>query len=369
MHTSTRRAAVGLVAVGLVVSLAACGSAKEAKDGDGDLGSGKKDGPLSVALLLPEDQTARYENFDKPLIEKRIKELCAECTVTYSNAKGSAATQQQQMNSMITKKVDVIILDAVNYKSIASSVSKAENAGVPVVAYDRLAEGPISGYASFDNVKVGKVQGEALLEALGDRADQGQIVMMNGSPTDPNAAQFKEGAMSVLKDKVKVGRSYDTTEWKASEANKNMSGAIASLGKENIVGVYSANDNMAGGIITAMEQANFDELPPVTGQDAELSGVQRILQKRQYMSIYKPFKPATEAVAEMALAVARGEKPSASTTVDSGTHQDIPATLLTPVALTVDNIEETLIKDGLYTVDQICTKKYRSACQEAGLLD
>ncbi|MBN3931752.1 sugar ABC transporter substrate-binding protein [Streptomyces verrucosisporus] len=367
MNTQLRRAAVAVAATAMAVSLAACGSAKEAGGGASDGDDKKKDGPLTIGLLLPEDQTARYENFDKPLIEKRIKELCSDCEISYVNAKEDASTQQQQMNSMITKKVDAIILDAVDAKSIAGSVNKADQAGIPVVAYDRLAEGPISAYTSFDNEQVGKVQGTALLEKLGDKAEDGQIVMMNGSPTDPNAAMFKKGAKSVLDGKVKVGKSYDTTGWKPEEANKNMSGAIASLGKENIVGVYSANDGMAGGIITALKSAGVDPLPPVTGQDAELAGVQRIISGDQFMTVYKPFQPEAYAAAEMAVALARGEKPETETTVDSATTKDVPATLIEPIAVTVDNLKDTVVEDGLYTVEEICTAKYAEACEKAGL--
>jgi D-xylose transport system substrate-binding protein len=366
MNTTLRRAAVALAATAMASSLAACGSAKEA-DEQTNSSNEKKDGPLSIGLLLPEDQTARYENFDKPLIEAKIKELCSDCEVTYVNAKEDASVQQQQMNSMITKKVDVIILDAVDSKSIAGSVEKADAAGIPVVAYDRLAEGPISAYTSFDNQEVGKVQGQALLDALGDGADDGQIVMMNGSPTDPNAAMFKKGAESVLDGKVEVGKSYDTTEWKPSEANKNMNGAISALGMDNIIGVYSANDGLASGIITALKGAGFDELPPVTGQDAELAGIQRIVAGEQHMTVYKAYKPEADAAAEMAIALARGEEVRTEDTVDSPTTKGVPATLIAPVSVTVDNIEDTVLEDGVYELREICTDKYEAACEKAGL--
>ncbi|PJE93854.1 ABC transporter substrate-binding protein [Streptomyces carminius] len=367
MNTQLRRTAVAVAAAAMAVSLAACGSAKEASDNGSGGDEKKKDGPLTIGLLMPDDQTARYENFDRPLIEERVKELCADCEISYVNAKQDASVQQQQMNSMVTKKVDVIILDAVDSKSIANSVKKADDAGIPVVAYDRLAEGPISAYTSFDNEEVGKVQGQALLDALGDKADDGQIVMMNGSPTDPNAALFKKGAKSVLDGKVKVGKSYDTTNWEPGEANKNMNGAIASVGKENIVGVYSANDGLAGGIITALKSAGVSPLPPVTGQDAELAGVQRIVAGEQYMTVYKPFKPEAYAAAEMAVALGRGEKPDTDATVDSPTHKGIPATLIQPISVTADKVKDTIVKDGLYKVEEICTSKYAAACKKVGL--
>ncbi|KRV51384.1 ABC transporter substrate-binding protein [Wenjunlia vitaminophila] len=369
MYTHLRSAALAVAAVTLAATLAACGDAKEAGEGKEPAPSGKKNGSLTIGLLLPENQTARYENFDQPLIEKKIKELCSECKVLYANAKQEASTQEQQVDTMITKKVDALILDAVDFKSIANSVRKADKAGIPVIAYDRLARGPIKGYTSFDNEQVGRVQGEALLKALGDRAKQGQIVMMNGDKGDPNAADFKKGAHSALDGKVTIGKEYDTVGWKPEEANRNAKGAITSLGKENIVGFYSANDGMAGGIVTAIRAAKFSEMPPVTGQDAELAGVQRIISGEQYMSVYKPYVPEADAAAKMAVAAARGEDVStvAKDRVDSATTKDIPSVVIAPVALTRTNILDTVVKDGLYTLDEICTPKYRAACEELGL--
>ncbi|MGC2998308.1 sugar ABC transporter substrate-binding protein [Streptomyces sp. G35A] len=364
-----RRAAVAVAAGAMAVSLAACGSAAESGDKKDDGGSAAKGDDIKVGLLLPENQTARYEKFDKPLIEKKVKELTNnKGEVVYANAKQDASLQNQQVDTMVTNKVDVLIVDAVDSKAIAGSVKKAKDAGIPVVAYDRLAEGPIDAYTSFDNETVGKTQGEALLEALGDKAKDGQIVMMNGSATDPNAALFKKGAHSVLDGKVKVGREYDTKEWKPENANSNMEGAISALGKNKIVGVYSANDGMAGGIITALKAAGIDDIP-VTGQDAELAGVQRIVTGEQYMSVYKPYPQEADVAAEMAVALAQGKSLDslAKDKVDSPTNKGIPSVLVPVVSLTQENINDTVIKDGIYTVQEICTGKYKAACDKIGL--
>ncbi|MFF8909397.1 sugar ABC transporter substrate-binding protein [Streptomyces olivaceoviridis] len=356
----------------MTVSLAACGSAKES-GGNGDSGktTTHKGDDITVGLLLPENQTARYEKFDKPIIEKQIKDLTnGKGKVDYLNAKQDATLQSQQIDTMITKKVDVLILDAVDYKAVAQGVKKAKDAGIPVVAYDRLAEGPISAYTSFDNVEVGKTQGEALLKALGGKAKSGKIVMMNGSVTDPNAAQFKQGAHEVLDGKVNIGKEYDTKEWKPENANANMEGAISALGKDKIVGVYSANDGMAGGVITALKGAGLKTIPPVTGQDAELAGVQRIVSNEQYMSVFKSYPQEAETVAKMAVSIVKTGKVDGSLgagTVDSGTEKGIPAVIVPVVSLTKDNIKDTVIKQGYYTVDQICTAKYKAACDKIGL--
>ncbi|WP_171990839.1 sugar ABC transporter substrate-binding protein [Streptomyces sp. JHA26] len=365
-----RRAAVAVATTAMAVSLAACGSAKESGDkADSSDSAAKKGDAIKVGLLLPENQTARYEKFDKPLIEKKVKELTNnKGEVVYANAKQDATLQAQQVDTMVTNKVDVLIVDAVDSKAIAGSVKKAKDQGIPVVAYDRLAEGPIDAYTSFDNVTVGKTQGEALLKALGDKAKDGQIVMMNGSSTDPNAKQFKEGAHSVLDGKVKVGREYDTKEWKPENANSNMEGAISALGKDKIVGVYSANDGMAGGIITALKAAGISNIP-VTGQDAELAGVQRILTGEQYMSVYKSYPQEAAVAGEMAVALAQGKSLDslATSKSDSATTKGVPTVLVPVVSLTKDNIKETVIKEGFYTLDEICAGNYKAACDKAGL--
>lgn len=368
MNTRMRRAAFAVAAGAMAVSLAACGSAKESGGGSKSSGGAKKGDAIKVGLLLPENQTARYEKFDRPLIEKKVKELTnGKGQVVYANAKQDASTQNQQVDTMITNKVDVLIVDAVDSAAIKSSVQKAKDAGIPVVAYDRLAQGPISAYTSFDNETVGKTQGEALLKALGSKAKAGKIVMMNGSITDPNAAQFKKGAHEVLDGKVNVGKEYDTKDWKPENANSNMEAAISALGKKNIVGVYSANDGMAGGIITALKAAGVSV--PVTGQDAELAGVQRIVAGEQYMSVYKPYAPEADAAAEMAVDLAQGKSLDsvAKDKVDSPTTQQVPSVLVPVTALTKDNIKDTVIKDGVYTVADICTSQYKAACDKLGL--
>jgi D-xylose transport system substrate-binding protein len=345
----------------MVVPLSGCGTTEEPGVRLSD--------DIVVGLLLPENQAARYEQFDKPVIEERIARLTnSKGKVLYANAKHDAGLQTQQLESMIDEQVDVLIVDAVDAKAIAGAIEKADEAGIPVVAFDRLAEGPIDAYTSFDNEEVGRVQGTALLESLGDAAKP-TVVMMHGAITDPNAALFKKGAKSVLDGKVTYGKEYDTKEWKPENANANMEGAITALGKDKIAGVYSANDGMAGGIIQALKSAGLSKLPPVTGQDAELAGVQRILTDEQFMSVYKPYPQEGIVAAEMAVALAKGEKLDsiATSKVDNAGTKGIPTVLVPVVSLTKDNIKDTVVKDGIYTLDDICSAKYKAACATAGL--
>jgi D-xylose transport system substrate-binding protein len=347
------------VAAGLTLS-GACGA---------DGGGGGNGDSLTVGLLLPGGGASRFGQFDRPLIENRLKELCPDCPAAAVAATPDPAVQQQQLEAMITRGVDVLVIAAVDPKGLRSSVESADRAGIPVVAYDRLAQGPISGYVTFDGEKVGRLQGEALLKAMGPEADGGQIVMMNGATTDPNAGWFKQGALSVLQDRVKVGKSYDTVGWRPENAYVNMTGAIAALGGDNIDGVLAANDSLAGAVISALNASDIRPLPPITGQDADLAAVRRIVAGDQHMTVYKPYKPAADAAVEMAVALGRGQtvESVATGTVDSVTTEDIPAVLLPSVAVTADTVEDTVVKDGMYTVEQICTPKLRSACDRAGL--
>ncbi|MEJ3655984.1 sugar ABC transporter substrate-binding protein [Actinomycetes bacterium KLBMP 9759] len=323
----------------------------------------------TIALFLPESKTTRYEAFDRPIFEAQVEQLCPGCSVLYFNADQDAAKQQGQVESALTQGADVLVLDAVDASAVAPLVNQAKQKKVPVVAYDRLISGiAYEYYVSFDNVKVGEVQGQALLDELTERgtAGSGQVVMINGAPTDPSAGDYKKGAHKALDGKVTIGREFDTPDWSPDKAQQQMEQAITALGRDSIVGIYSANDGMASGAIAALKRAGYTTLPPVTGQDAELAGVQRILTGEQTMTIYLDIRSQAEKAAELAVALGRGEKPTAPTTYKNDVA-DIPAFLLDPIAVSKSNIKDTIVKDGFYTVDQICTPEVAAACAEAGL--
>ncbi|MBC2903639.1 substrate-binding domain-containing protein [Streptomyces cupreus] len=366
-----RRTAICLAASSMALSLSACGGL--GVTGDSADASPTKGNDITLGLLLPEKANTRYDKFDHPIIRAKVAELTDnKGEVVYANADADAGAQSEQMQKMIDDKVDVILLDAVDSKAIATDVQKAKDAGIPVIAYDRLAEGPIDAYISFDNELVGEVQGRSLMAALGGDVDTAtKVVMMNGSPTDPNAKQFKAGALSELNGQVTIAKTYDTKDWKPENAEANMAEAIEEIGVNNIAAVYSANDGMAGGVIRALEAAGVTELPPVTGQDAELDAVQRIVTGEQYMSVYKSYPEEAESAAEMAVALIQGKDIKfdslTADRVDSPTTQDIPAQLVPVVALTTENINDTVINDGIYKLSEICTAKYKAACEEIGL--
>ncbi|MER5636159.1 substrate-binding domain-containing protein [Kitasatospora sp. NPDC002227] len=369
MNLAQRRTTLAITVAALALGAAACGSAKQSSGSGGSSGGASGGGAaLKIGLLLPETKTTRYEQFDRPLIEAKIKSLAPNATIDYFNANQDATLQQTQVDTALTKGDKVLILDAVDSKAIQSSVQKAHDAGVKVLAYDRLAQGPVDAYVSFDNRKVGELQGQALVAAVGSKAGSGKIFMINGSPTDPNAADFKAGAHSAIDGKLTIGKEYDTPAWDPPTANQEASAAITAIGGPNVVGVYSANDGMAAGIATALKAAGLSV--PLTGQDAQLDGVQRIVAGTQTMSIYKPYKPEADLAGTMAVNLGNGtalDSSVAPTTAKNGSGATVKANLITPVVLTKDNIMTTVVKDGLYTVAQICTPAYAAACAAAGV--
>ncbi|HNQ05814.1 MAG TPA: substrate-binding domain-containing protein [Tetrasphaera sp.] len=327
-----------------------------ASPGGGSAAGGK------IALLLPESKTTRYESFDRPLFEAAVKADCADCEVLYSNADQDAAKQQQQAEAALTQGAKVLVLDAVDGKSAQTIVANAKSQGVKVIAYDRFVAGS-DYYISFDNKKVGELQGTGLVDALKAAGKtSGDIVMINGSPTDANAADFKAGAHSVLdKSGYKIAAEYDTPDWSPDKAQAWMESQLSAV-KSGLVGVYAANDGTAGGAIAALKGGGVSPLPPVTGQDAEIAAIQRILAGDQALTIYKAIKPEAEGAAQAAIALATGQTPATS-----GDKEGVPATLLEPIVVTKDNIMDTIIKDGFYKAADICTGDYASACTAAGI--
>ena len=267
----------------------------------------------------------------------------------------------------------MLILDPMDSKSAASIAEKANAQGVPVVSYDRLIENSeVAAYVSFDNERVGELQAESLSEKLKeDGKAKGPIIMINGDPADPNAALFKKGAEKGFEEAgVDVAKSYDTPGWTAENAQREAQQAITSLGNDGFWGIYAANDDTGGGAIAAMKGAGINPAErPVTGQDATVAGLQRILAGQQYMTVYKAIPPETEISAEIAIALLEGEEvPQDKVTeeVNNG-KTEVPSVLLEPVAVTKDNVKSTVIKDGFVTSSELCTSAYQTACKEAGI--
>jgi D-xylose transport system substrate-binding protein len=358
----------GALIVGLAAALSGCSGGTT-----GGTSGGTAAKPLKIALLLPETKTARYETQDKPLFEAKVKELAPDAEILYSNANQDAALQQSQADAALTNGAQVLVLDPVDSASAASIVEKAAAAKVPVISYDRLIlNAPVNYYISFDNEKVGVMQGQSLLDTLTAGGNAGKtIVMINGSPTDNNATLFKKGAHSVLDGKVIIGAEYDTPDWSPDKAQAQMDQAITKLGKDGFVGVLAANDGTGGGAIAAMKGAGINPATrPTTGQDAELAAIQRILLGEQYMTVYKAIKLEAEAAARLAVSLAKGESVPADMTLAKVNNklQDIDSVLLPPVAVTKENIKDTVVKDGFWTAAAIMNSpELKAAGAKVGL--
>jgi D-xylose transport system substrate-binding protein len=371
IRTKTGRLCLALVVGGaLALGVSACGDDDDSGSGDtsGDAAAG---GSGTIALLLPETANARYETKDRPLFEAKVAELCPDCEVLYSNADQDAAKQQQQAEAALTNGAQVLVLDAVDAESVGPIIAQAQARDVPVFAYDRAIPGEgVAYYNSYDNAKVGELQATSLLEKLTEDGKQdGTIVMINGAPTDNNAKLFKQGAHSVFDSStLTIGAEYDTPNWAPAEAQSEMDQAITKLGKNGFVGSYNANDGTAGGAIAAMKAAGIDPSTiPSTGQDAELAAIQRILAGEQFMTIYKAIKPQAEDAATIAVELLRGEEVTVETEPVSNGTVDVPSIIYDPVVVTKENVNDTIVADGYWTVEEICTPAYEQACADAGI--
>jgi D-xylose transport system substrate-binding protein len=367
MKIATKRAVVAATAVLLAAgTLTACSS-----NSGSSSSSSTKNPTVKIGLLLPDNVTARYAAADRPYFTDEIKKLDPNATVLYQDADGSASKQQSQAQSMLAQGVKVLVLDAFDGEAAQSIVTEAKAKKVPVIDYDRLVDGGQSDYyVSFDNEKVGELQGTAFVDQLkkeGVPSGAG-ILMIDGSPTDNNATLFAKGAHSVIdKSGYKILAEYKTPGWLPANAQSWATSQFTKFG-DQIKGIYAANDGTAGGVIAAAKAAKVDlSKLALTGQDASLAGIQSILVGDQFMTVYKAIKPEANQAAQLAIALAEGKKPTAPTKTAGAKGPGVPSFLLVPVSVTKDNIESTVVKDGFDTAAQICTADYAAACTANGI--
>jgi D-xylose transport system substrate-binding protein len=328
---------------------------------------------VKIALLLPENETPRYETNDKPDFEKAVEEQCSGCSVTYYNAGGDAEKQASQGEAALTQGAEVLVVDPMDSKAAAVIVEKAHAQEVPTVSYDRLIENSeVAAYVSFDNERVGEQQAEKLVEKLKEiGSPKGPIIKINGDPADPNAALFKSGSNKVFeKEGVEIAKEYDTPGWTAENAQKEADQAITALGKEGFAAIYAANDETGGGAIAAMKGAGINpEEKPVTGQDSTVAGLQRILVGEQFMTIFKPIEPEAQTAAEMAISLGEtGEvKTKEKTQMIENGKTEVPSVLFTSTPVVKENINETVIAENFVSPEELCEGAYAKACKENGI--
>lgn len=351
MKHSRKTAGLAMLALSL-----ACGSAL-AQSADG----------ATVAFLMPDQASTRYEEHDYPGFKAEMEKLCASCKVLYQNADADAARQQQQFNSMISQGAKVIVIDPVDSIAATSLVKQAQAQGVKVIAYDRpIPEAKADFYVSFDNEAIGKSIADSLVKHLKDKgvkAGEGTgVLQINGSPTDAAAGLIKKGIHAGLDSSgYPILAEYDTPEWAPPKAQQWAAGQITRFDK-NILGVVAANDGTAGGAIAAFKAGGFDPVPPITGNDATLAGLQLIIAGDQYNTINKPSEIVAAAAANVAVQFLKGETPKAEATLF-----DTPSQLFVPVVVTQDNLKAEIIDKKIATPEQLCTGRYADGCKKLGI--
>src|ERR1700761_5309301 len=347
------QAMVGASAAVLALALAGCGSAAAGK----------------IAFLMPcSTCAARFENQDKPDFIKAVGQLDPSAQVIANNAEGSDATQISQAEDAIANGAKVIVISPLDETTGKAIVAKAQAANVPVIAYDGLLTGAkISFYVSFDPTVVGQMQGQYL---VGHQASDTNVIMINGDQTADTGREFKAGALTALQpafkaDRLKLGYTADTAQFDPSKAQQETEAALTKL-DDKVGGVLVANDGMAAGVVAALAAQHLVGKVLVTGQDATVAGLQRILTGTQSMTIYKSIPREAQTAAKVAVGLLAGESSAVSsvakTTTDNGAGP-VPSLLLAPQVITKSNVS-VAVNDGATTWAALCEGIPASDCPQ-----
>jgi D-xylose transport system substrate-binding protein len=363
------RLALCVSVAALAVTVAACGTDKSKSGDSSSKSSSSSSKPSgSVAVLLPDSKSSvRWETVDRPFLKKAFDAAGVKSTI--ENAEGDKSTQQQQAEQAITNGAKVLLLVNLDSGSGAAIAANAKSQGVKVIDYDRLTlKGTSDYYVSFDNTKVGKLQGQGLVNCLGSKKGA-KVAELNGSPTDNNATLFKQGYDSVLNPKFKDGTfrkvaDQSVPDWDNQKA-LTIFEQMLQKSSNKIDGVLAANDGLGNAAISALKARKLPQIP-VTGQDATLQGVQNLVTGDQCMTVYKAIKKETDAAAKLAIQLLKGQKPTTTSTVNNQTR-DVPAILLEPVPVTKDNIKDYIGEADFPKKEEICAGKVASKCASVGL--
>jgi len=352
-------------AIGAALSLSACGSSDSGGNSAGG-GSSSSSKAGKIGVILPDTKSSvRWETADRPALEAAFK--AAGVSYDIQNAEGDADKMTQIADSMMTSGVTVLAIVNLDSDSGAAIEQKAKSQGVKTIDYDRLTLGGSADYyVSFDNTKVGELQGQGLANCLGSKP--ANIVYLNGSPTDNNATLFAAGAHSVL-DKMsnyKVVGEQAVPDWDNDKAVTIFEQLYTAAGGK-VDGVLAANDGLGGSAISILEKNHVAGKVPVTGQDATVEGLQNILAGTQCMTVYKSAKEEAGALADAAIALSKGQQAQTTgTTKDSTGNRDVPSILLDPKAITKTNVKD-VIADGGQSKADVCAGKYAQMCTAAGI--
>ncbi len=313
-----------------------------------------QDKPLLVGFSLATLKEDRWLR-DRDIFLSKAKQ--AGIDVIVSNANNDSDLQFLQVRDMVAQHIDILIIIPHDREKAADCVALAKKAGIPVISYDRLVNNAdVDVYVSFDNVKVGRLQGEGIVKAV----PTGGYIILNGSPNDNNSPMFREGYMGVLQPLIDSGEIEVKAEtwvdnWRRETAYEFVSQAL----KENpgeVDAILAGNDSLAWGSIDALAEARLAEKIKVVGHDADLAACQRIVVGTQMLTIYKPIRNLVEAAVDLCKRIAAGEDPQATSTIFDGTYE-VPYVMIDVVAVTKENMDDTVIRDGFYLKEDV----YRSA--------
>jgi D-xylose transport system substrate-binding protein len=374
-----RRTTLALLAAGVGVSLAltACGANSDtpsATPGGGATTGGGATGGTKVGVILPETATsARWEGFDKPMLQEAMKAAGLDADI--QNAQGDVAKFSTLADGMISQGVKVLVIASINSEVGNAVAAKANARGIPTIDYDRLNLGGSSDYyVSFDNVKVGELQGQGLTQALQGKTGA-QVIEIEGAPTDNNATLFYNGQQKVLKPKYDSGeyklvRSQAIDNWDNQKGGQVFEQILTANGGK-VDGVVAANDGLAGAVITVLRKNGLNGKVPVTGQDATADGLKAILAGDQYMTVFKAVKLEAEATAKLAAALAKGDKAAADaiatqTSKDPTGNRDVKSVLLEPKLITKNEVK-TVITEGYVKATDVCADALAAVCTQLGI--
>lgn len=357
-----RSTALATLTAATALVLAACGGTDQGASTAG----GEEQSAGKVGVILPDTQSSsRWETADRPYLSEAFE--AAGVTADIQNAGGDKQRMQTIADQMITSGVTVLAIVNLDSESGAAIQKKAQRQGVKTIDYDRLTLGGVADYyVSFDNVQVGREQGEGLQRCLGE--EDANIAFLNGSPTDNNATLFSQGAHEVLDevDSYTQVTEQAVPDWDNQQAATIFEQMWTEEGGD-IDGVLAANDGLANAVISILKKNNVNGDVPVTGQDATVEGLQNILAGDQCMTVYKPIKQEAEALAELAIALLNGEEGETTGTVeDPEGEREVPSVLLEPIGIFQDNIKQ-VVDDGFVSKEDLCTSDFEDACAEAGI--
>ncbi len=303
-----------------------------------------------IGLLMSDLRLERWQK-DRDLFTEAAEAMGAK--VYTQSANGNVNTQISQVENMISRGVDVLVIVPENGEVLGNVLAEAKSEGIKVLAYDRLIKfADIDLYVSFDNIRVGEMQAEALLE----RKPSGNYFLLGGSPTDNNAKMFRQGQMNVIQPaidakKINIVGDQWAMGWSAEAALNIMENGLTANANK-VDAVVASNDSTAGGAIQALAAQGLSGKVVISGQDADLAAMRRIVAGTQTMTVYKPISKLAKTSAEMAVKLARGESIDVNGHVNNG-QKDVDAVLLTPIAVTKDNLDATVIADGFHSRDDV----------------